>query len=124
VLDRYDIDLIVMAGLLQKYLFPERFKGRVLNIHPGLLPRYGGLGMYGHHVHEAVLAAGDTESGLTVHIADDEYDHGPIVLQRKVPVLPGDTPETLAERVFEAECEAYPEAVRLMAAQLGLTTPA
>jgi formyltetrahydrofolate-dependent phosphoribosylglycinamide formyltransferase len=118
VLVRYDIDFIVLAGLLQKYLFPERYKGRVLNIHPGLLPKYGGLGMYGHHVHEAVLAAGESESGCTVHIADEEYDHGPIVLQKRVPVLPDDTPETLAARVFEAECVAYPEAIRMMAQKL------
>jgi phosphoribosylglycinamide formyltransferase-1 len=118
VLDRYELDLVVLAGLLRKYLFPERLKGRVLNIHPGLLPKYGGRGMYGHHVHEAVLAAGETESGCTVHITDEEYDHGPIVLQKRVPVLPGDTPETLARRVAEAEREAYPEAVRLMAERL------
>jgi formyltetrahydrofolate-dependent phosphoribosylglycinamide formyltransferase len=120
VLYRYDIDLVVQAGLLQKYLFPERFRGRVLNVHPGLLPKYGGQGMYGHHVHEAVIAAGDTESGCTVHITDEEYDNGPIILQKRVPVLPDDTPETLADRVFEAECEAYPEAIRLVAARLGL----
>lgn len=120
VLDRYHIDLVLCAGLLQKYLFPERYNGRVLNIHPALLPKFGGQGMYGHHVHEAVLAAGEKESGCTVHIADLEYDHGPIVLQKRVPVLPDDTPETLAERVFQAECEAYPEAVRLVAKRLGL----
>jgi phosphoribosylglycinamide formyltransferase-1 len=116
VLDRYDIDLVVLAGLVRRYVFPARLSGRVLNIHPALLPEYGGQGMYGHQVHEAVLAAGDKESGCTVHIADEEYDHGPIVLQKRVPVLPGDTPETLAERVFQAECEAYPEAVRRLAA--------
>ena len=121
VLDRYDIDLVILAGFLRKYLFPERLRGRVLNIHPALLPQYGGRGMYGHRVHEAVIAAGDAESGCTVHIADEEYDNGPIVLQRRVPVLPGDTPDTLAERVFEAECEAYPEAVRLVASRLGLS---
>jgi phosphoribosylglycinamide formyltransferase-1 len=117
VLDRYDIDFVVQAGLLRKYLFPERLRGRVLNIHPGLLPKYGGRGMYGHHVHQAVIAAGETESGCTVHITDEEYDHGPIVLQKRVPVLPDDTPETLASRVFAAECEAYPEAIELLAAQ-------
>jgi formyltetrahydrofolate-dependent phosphoribosylglycinamide formyltransferase len=115
-LEPYAVDLVLLAGFLQLYLFPDKYRGRVLNIHPGLLPRYGGRGMYGHYVHEAVLAAGETESGCTVHLADHEYDHGPIVLQRRVPVLPGDTPETLAERVFAAECEAYPEAVRLFAA--------
>lgn len=80
-----------------------------------MLPKYGGQGMYGHHVHEAVLAAGDTESGVTVHVTDEEYDHGPIILQKTVPVMADDTPETLAARVFEAEKEAYPEAVRLVA---------
>jgi formyltetrahydrofolate-dependent phosphoribosylglycinamide formyltransferase len=121
-LDRYEFDLVLLAGLVQKYLFPERLRGRVLNIHPALLPKYGGQGMYGHHVHEAVLASRESESGCTVHIADHEYDHGPTVLQKRVPVLPDDTPETLAERVFAAECEAYPEAVRIMAARLGLVT--
>ena len=120
VLDRYPVGLVLLAGLLQKYLFPERLKGRVLNVHPALLPKFGGQGMYGHHVHEAVLAAGETESGCTVHFADEEYDHGPIVVQKRVPVLPGDTPERLAERVFAAECEAYPEAVRIVAEQLGV----
>jgi len=114
-IDRYPVDLVLMAGFLQKYLFPARYQRRVLNIHPGLLPRYGGLGMYGHHVHEAVIAAREAESGCTVHIADHEYDHGPTVIERRVPVLPGDTADTLATRVFEAECEAYPEAVRMFA---------
>lgn len=121
VLDAHEIDLVILAGLLRKYVFPPPYAGRVLNIHPGPLPKYGGLGMYGHHVHEAVLAAGDKESACAVIVADLEYDHGPIVLQKSVPVLPGDTAESLAERVFEAECEAYPEAVRLMAASVGTT---
>lgn len=121
VLDRCDVDLVLGAGYLQRYVFPPHFQGRMLNVHPALLPKFGGRGMYGHHVHEAVLAAGETESGCTVHIADHAYDHGPIVVQKTVPVLPDDTPETLAARVFEAECEAYPEAVRRVAAQLGLT---
>ena len=120
VLDRFDIDVVVQAGLLRKYLFPERYRGRVLNTHPGLLPKYGGQGMYGHHVHEAVMAAGETESGCTVHITDEEYDHGPTIIERRVPVLPDDTPDTLAARVQAAEREAYPEAVRLMAQRLGL----
>jgi phosphoribosylglycinamide formyltransferase 1 len=121
ILGRYEIDLVVGAGFTQRYIFPPRFSGRYLNIHPGLLPKYGGQGMYGHHVHEAVIASGDAESGCTVFIADHEYDTGPIVLQKRVPVLPGDTPETLAERVFEAEKEAYPEAIRQVAQKLGLT---
>ena len=115
-------DLILGAGYLQRYIFPKRYEGRVLQIHPGLLPRYGGQGMYGHHVHEAVIAAGEKESGCTVFIADHEYDRGPSILERRVPVLPEDTPETLADRVFEAELEAYPEAVRVVAQQLGLQT--
>jgi phosphoribosylglycinamide formyltransferase-1 len=119
VLDRFDVDLVLQAGLLRKYLFPERYRGRILNTHPGLLPKYGGQGMYGHHVHEAVLAGGETESGCTVHITDEEYDHGPIILERRVPVLPDDTPDTLAERVQAAERDAYPEAVRIMAQRLG-----
>ena len=119
VIDRYGVDLILGAGYLQRYLFPPRYQGRMLNVHPGLLPQFGGQGMYGHHVHEAVLAAGESESGCSVIITDHVYDHGPVVIERRVPVLPGDTPETLAARVFEAECEAYPEAVRIVAAQLG-----
>lgn len=113
-LDKVQPDLVLLAGYLHLFKFPKRYYGKVLNIHPALLPKYGGKGFYGHHVHEAVLRAGEKESGCTVHFADLEYDHGPIVLQKKVPVLPGDTPDTLAERVFQAECEAYPEAVRLL----------
>jgi phosphoribosylglycinamide formyltransferase 1 len=120
VLEPYDVDLVILAGFLQRYLFPPRFEGRVLNIHPGLLPKYGGQGMYRQHVHEAVIAAGESESGCTVIIADHEYDHGPTVLEQRVPVLPDDTPETLAERIFQAECQAYPEAIRRVAAGLGL----
>jgi formyltetrahydrofolate-dependent phosphoribosylglycinamide formyltransferase len=120
VLEPYTPDLILGAGYLQRYIFPATYEGRVLQIHPGLLPKYGGQGMYGHHVHEAVLAAGETESGCTVFVADHEYDRGPAILERRVPVLPDDTPETLAARVFEAECDAYPEAVRIVAKRLGL----
>jgi formyltetrahydrofolate-dependent phosphoribosylglycinamide formyltransferase len=122
VLSRHEIDLVLQGGFLRKYLYPAHLRGRVLNVHPALLPKFGGKGMYGHHVHEAVLAAGETESGCTVHITDFEYDHGPILVQKRVPVLPHDTPETLAARVQEAEREAYPEAVRLMAQRLGLRT--
>ena len=118
VLDRHALDLVLMAGFIRRYLFPARYEGRVLNIHPALLPKFGGKGFWGHHVHEAVLAAGETESGCTVHVADRRYDRGPIVLQRKVPVLPGDTAEVLAERVFQAECEAYPEAILRVAGRL------
>jgi phosphoribosylglycinamide formyltransferase-1 len=115
-LDRYPIDLVIMAGFIRRYLYPPQYEGRVLNIHPALLPDFGGKGFHGRHVHEAVLREGRTESGCTVHIVDHQYDRGTIVLQKRVPVLPGDTPDTLADRVFQAECEAYPEAIRRMAA--------
>ena len=115
-LDQHPVDLVIMAGFIRRYLFPKKYEGRVLNIHPALLPDFGGKGYHGEKVHRAVLQKGMKESGCTVHIADLEYDRGPILLQKRVPVLPGDTPETLAARVFEAECEAYPEAIRRMAA--------
>lgn len=110
------VDLVCMCGFLSLWNIPREFEGRVLNIHPALLPAFGGRGMYGDRVHEAVLASGATMSGCTVHFCDNEYDHGPILLQRSVPVLPGDTAESLARRVFEAECVAYPTAVGLIAA--------
>jgi phosphoribosylglycinamide formyltransferase 1 len=104
-------DRVVMAGYLVHYPVPAALQGRILNIHPSLLPRHGGQGLYGERVHAAVLAAGERETGCTVHVVDDEYDHGPIVAQRRVPVLPGDSVEALAARVFEAECELYPLAI-------------
>ena len=100
---------------MQLLSIPDDYRGRILNIHPSLIPAFCGKGFHGRHVHEAVLAAGVKVSGCTVHFVDDEYDHGPIVAQRAVPVLEDDTPETLAERVFTQECEVYPEAVRLFA---------
>ena len=106
------VDLVCMAGFLSLWQIPEAFRYRVMNIHPALLPEFGGYGMYGRRVHEAVLAAGRKVSGCTVHICDNEYDHGPIILQREVPVLPEDSVDTLAARVFEQECIAYPEAIR------------
>ena len=108
-------ELVVMAGFLQIISVPEDFTNRVLNIHPALIPAFCGKGYYGHRVHEAVLEYGAKVSGCTVHFADNEYDHGAIILQRAVPVLDDDTPDTLAARVFEQECEAYPEAIRLFA---------
>lgn len=113
------VDLVCLAGFLQLLHIPYDYIGRVLNIHPALLPDFGGHGMYGHHVHEAVLKAGVKESGCTVHIADNEYDRGSILLQKRVPVFNDDTPELLAERVFSAECEAYPEAIRIYSNALG-----
>jgi phosphoribosylglycinamide formyltransferase 1 len=107
--------LALMAGFLSLWEIPQDWRGRVMNIHPALLPKFGGQGMHGEHVHAAVLAAGEKESGCTVHFADNTYDTGPIIVQRRVPVLPGDTPDTLAARVFEQECLAYPEAIRMYA---------
>lgn len=104
-------DLIVLAGYLKLVHIPPALEGRVVNIHPALLPDFGGPGMYGLHVHRAVLAAGRTESGCTVHLCSSEFDRGPILLQRRCPVLESDTPETLAARVFEQECIAYPAAL-------------
>jgi len=116
LLDAAKVDLVVQAGFLSYWKVPERYLGRVMNIHPALLPSFGGKGMYGIHVHRAVLAAGCKVSGCTVHFVDNEYDHGKIIVQKCVPVLPDDTPETLAARVFEQECIAYPEAISLFAA--------
>lgn len=103
---------VVMAGFLKHVLIPADFENRVINIHPSLLPAFGGKGMYGHNVHAAAIERGVTISGCTVHFVDNQYDHGPIILQRACEVLSGDTPDTLAARVFEKECEALPAAVR------------
>ncbi len=112
-LARHHVDLILLAGYLK--LVPRevvaRFPRRILNIHPALLPAFGGKGMYGKRVHEAVVASGARESGATVHFVDEEYDRGPVVAQRRVPVLAGDTPEALAARVLAVEHELYPAAV-------------
>jgi len=102
-----------MAGFLSKWTIPPTYEHRVMNIHPALLPKFGGKGFYGLRVHEAVLAARETRSGCTVHFANNQYDAGPIILQRTVEVLPQDTPDSLASRVFDAECIVYPEAIRL-----------
>ena len=110
------VDLVALAGFLSLIEVPDDFRGRVMNIHPALIPAFCGKGYFGHKVHEAALERGVKVSGCTVHFADNEYDHGPIILQRSVPVQDDDTPDTLAARVFEAECEAYPEAIRLFAA--------
>jgi phosphoribosylglycinamide formyltransferase-1 len=104
-------DLVVMAGFLSLVEIPDDFAGRVINIHPALLPAFGGQGFHGMHVHRAVLDRGCTISGCTVHLVDNEYDHGRILLQKAVPVLPDDTAESLAARVFAVECVALPEAI-------------
>lgn len=114
LLDAADVDLAVQAGFLSFWRIPPKYEGRVLNIHPALLPSFGGAGMFGHHVHEAVLAAGCKVSGCTVHIVTNQYDRGPIIVQKCVPVLDGDTPDRLADRVFEQECIAYPEAIEMV----------
>jgi folate-dependent phosphoribosylglycinamide formyltransferase PurN len=109
------VDLVLLAGFLALIEVPEDFRFRVMNIHPALIPAFCGRGFYGHKVHEAVLERGAKVTGCTVHFADNHYDHGPIILQKCVPVADDDTPDRLAIRVFAAECEAYPEAVRLFA---------
>jgi phosphoribosylglycinamide formyltransferase 1 len=108
-----DAHLVVLAGYLKLVPAPvvARYRGRIINIHPALLPDFGGPGMYGRRVHEAVLASGATESGATVHFVDEVFDRGPIIAQAKVPVEPGDTPDTLAARVLEAEHKLLPQVV-------------
>jgi phosphoribosylglycinamide formyltransferase-1 len=116
-LEKHRVNLIVLAGYMKK-LGPKtlaRYRGRVLNMHPALLPKFGGQGMYGHHVHDAVLAAGEKESGATVHIADEEYDRGRILAQKKVPVMADDTSESLAARVLVVEHQLYAETLQRIA---------
>jgi len=112
---RAEVALVAMAGFLKRLTIPEDYTNRVINIHPALVPSFCGEGFYGRRVHESVLEYGAKLSGCTIHFADNQYDHGPVILQRAVPVMDDDTPETLAARVFEAECAAYPEALRLIA---------
>ncbi len=119
-LTEHGAEVCCLAGYLRLLPIPEAWRDRVLNIHPSLLPRHGGKGCYGDRVHASVLAAGDDESGCTVHLCDDRYDTGPALVQRRVPVVEGDTVATLAARVFEAECEAYPEAIDLWRRERGL----
>lgn len=112
LLREHDVDWVVLAGYTVLLPIPEGFEGRVVNIHPALLPKFGGPGMFGMNVHRAVLDAGERESGCSVHLCDGQYDTGPILLQMKCPVEDGDTPEDLAARVFELELDAYPRALR------------
>ncbi len=109
-------DYVAMAGFLKLAPVPDDFTGRVVNIHPALIPAFCGPGMYGHHVHQAVLDAGVKVTGCTVHFVDNQYDHGPIIWQQPVPVFADDTADTLAARVFVAEMEAYPHVLKLLAA--------
>jgi len=115
-LEPFAVDLVVLAGFLSLFQPRARYAGRVMNIHPALIPAFCGAGFYGDKVHQAVIESGVRVSGCTVHFADDHYDHGPIILQGTVPVLDDDTAETLAERVHALERELYPEAIRLWAA--------
>ena len=110
-----NVELVIQGGWLCLWKIPARYENRVMNIHPALLPSFGGKGMWGHHVHEAVLKAGCKISGCTVHFCTNEYDKGPIIVQRSCPVMEGDTPDSLAARVFEQECIAYQQAVKLFA---------
>ena len=116
-LDKQPIDLICLAGFMRILTadFVEKWPQRILNTHPSLLPKFGGEGMYGHHVHQAVIDAGEAESGCSIHYVIPEVDQGPVIIQKTVKVMPEDTAETLAERVIAREHIAYPEAVRLLA---------
>jgi phosphoribosylglycinamide formyltransferase-1 len=122
-LAQYGADLVILSGYMRK-LGPETlgsFERRILNVHPALLPKFGGVGMYGDRVHEAVLQARDVETGVTIHIVDDEYDHGAVVAQARVPVQPDDTPQTLAARVQAKEQELYPATLkRIIAREIDL----
>ncbi len=126
ILKLHHINLIILSGYMKK-LGPATlaaFPGRVLNVHPALLPKYGGQGMYGNAVHEAVLAAGDKVTGVTIHVVDQEYDHGPIVAQCEVPVQPGDTVETLRERVLQQEFALYLDTLqKIVQGQITLGKP-
>lgn len=117
LLKRHSIDLVVLAGYL-KHLPPmaiNAYHARMINIHPGLLPEFGGAGMYGQRVHMAVIASGTKYTGVSVHFVDDEFDHGPLIAQWRVPVEPGDTPESLAARVLQVEHKVYPPIVEMVA---------
>ncbi len=120
VLEEWKPDLIVLAGYMIKVPtnVTRRYRGRIINIHPALLPKYGGKGYYGERVHRAVLEAGEQESGCTVHYVDEDYDRGPIIDQKKVPVLPGDTPQTLAERVLHEEHQLLPQVIQQLLSKL------
>lgn len=113
MLQKEHIDLIVLAGFMRKIETPltTAYAGRIINIHPSLLPRHGGPGMYGHHVHEAVLAAGDTESGITIHYVDEQIDGGEIIFQARCEVRPDDTPDSLANRIHVLEHRHFPETI-------------
>lgn len=112
---KHQVDFVLMGGYLEHVLIPDDFTNRVLNTHPALIPSFCGKGFYGQRVHQAVLDYGVKISGCTIHFVDNQYDHGPVILQRAVEVKSTDTPEELAKRVFASECEAYPAALLLLA---------
>lgn len=114
-LAKHDVDLIALLGFLSLFELRGQYEGRVINVHPALIPAFCGHGFYGHRVHEAVLEAGVDTTGATVHFVDEEYDKGPILIQESVPVQTGDTPDSLAERVQAAERRLVPQAIRLIA---------
>jgi phosphoribosylglycinamide formyltransferase 1 len=114
-IEKYPIDLIILAGFMHLFRVSDKYSGKVMNIHPGLIPSFCGRGYYGHHVHKAVIESGVKVSGCTVHFVDNEYDNGPIIIQRTVPVHDNDTPDTLAQKVFKEECISYPDAINLFA---------
>ncbi len=114
-IEKYPVDLVILAGFLYLFKIPEEYTGKVMNIHPGLIPAFCGKGYYGHHVHKAVIESGVKVSGCTVHFVDNEYDRGPIIIQRVVHVNSNDSASTLAQKVFKEECIAYPEAIHLFA---------
>lgn len=118
-LEKYPVDLICLAGFMRILTgdFISKWPNKIINTHPALLPKFGGKGMFGAHVHAAVLAAGETESGASIHYVIPEVDQGPVILQKTVPVLADDTTETLAARVIAQEHKAYPEAIRQIAAE-------
>ncbi len=118
LLSRYSVDLIVLAGYLKRIPagVVAEYRSRIVNVHPGLLPEFGGEGMYGSRVHVAVIASGATTTGISIHFVDDEFDHGPLIAQWRIPVRPGDTAESLAARVLEVEHLVYPRVVDMVAA--------
>ncbi len=118
VLQRHSVDLVVLAGYMKKLppAVVRSYHRRVINVHPGLLPEFGGPGMYGARVHAAVLATGARSTGVTVHFVDDQYDHGPVIAQWRVPVMHDDTEQTLGARVLEVEHQVYPRVVEMVAA--------
>ncbi len=109
----HNVELVVMGGFLKHVLIPPEFHHRVINIHPSLIPAYAGKGYYGMRVHQAVLKGQEQVTGCTVHYVDDQYDHGPIILQRIIAIHAGESPESLAARVFQEECLALPDAIRV-----------